>query len=524
LIQDKGFDTFKKWYEEELKNLKENEFASIRNIEFSSPEEGKELNYKSNEPDYSEFTKNCLMEQKQKGRYIIELNVHKGDISPDILKKLAGLDSIIPEIEFRTNQYQNLLVCNVPGERIPLLYEKLKEFFGNTDFSNSAAPLKMVICKGAATCNLGICNSPGLADAILKELKKNHIDWNALKGFNLKISGCPNNCGQHVLGVIGLTGLTRKVNLRPVPLYKVLLGGRTGEESTTFGKEVGIVPARSVPSLIVEYLKQAMGKNPEYSSVYEFLEKEGTKLMHDLIKKYSYVPDYKENPEYYRDWGRDEEFTLAGIGPGECGAGVIDLIEADLSESERLLKLAQEKGYDVALLKDSLVYSARALQVVKGLEPKSDREVISTFVKEFVEKGIADRKWEKLSELFEKLTSQDGINREEAFHLVQDFYSAIRTLYKQMDSNFRFPSEVKNEEKPKESGYFLDLKGVACPFNYVKAKLFMEPLERGSIVTLILDEGEPIRNVPQSLKNDGHEIQEMTKIDDNHYKLVVKKG
>lgn len=528
LIQDRGFETFRKWYEEELKKLTENEFLSLRDMDFNEPGDLEEidvakLNHQDN--DFQLFLKNCVTPQKQRGRYIVELNIHRGDIEPGILKKIAEFDKKFSEIEFRTNQFQNLLICNLPGESLYEIFSGLREIFGNTSFLDSGAPLRMVICKGAATCNLGICNSPGLADAIANELSKNGLNYDALRGFNLKISGCPNNCGQHVLGVIGLHGLTRKVNQRPVPLYKILLGGSTGEEATRFGTEIGVAPARNIPKLIVDYLKEASKVSQKYASVYEFLNKEGIALMQNLIKKYSYVPDYDENPEFYRDWGRDEDFSLAGIGPGECGAGVIDLIEADLSEAERTLNLAKEKGFEAGLLKDALVYSARALQVVKGLEPKSDKDVIDSFLNEFVNKGIAEKRWSIIQEFFGKLnTNPDENERKELFNSVSEFFSAIKSLYKQMDSNFRFPSEVREEQKPAESGYFLDLKGVACPFNYVKAKLFMEPLDKGSIITLILDEGEPIRNVPQSLKNDGHEVLEMTKIDDTHYKLVVKKN
>ncbi len=526
LIQDRGFDVFRQWYEEELKNLKESEYAAMRDIDFPEIKDTDDVDIhglKHEDNDFSLFIKNCVSKQRQKGYYFIELNIHKGDINPDVLRKLADLDRILPQIEFRSNQFQNLLICNVPGRLLYEIYSKLKDDFQDRTFLNSGAPLRMVICKGAATCNLGICNSPGLADAITRALNENVVNYDALRGFNLKISGCPNNCGQHVLGVIGLHGLMRKVNLRPVPLYKILLGGRTGESGTHFAVEIGVVPARIVPKLLVEYLKIAEKKTNNYQSVYEFLESEGKELMRSLIKKYSYIPDYEENREYYIDWGKTEEFSLAGIGPGECGAGVIDLIEADLSEAKRILNLAREKGYDRGLIKDALIYSARALQVVKGLEPKTDRDVVESFVKEFVMKGIADRRFEKIKQTFEILSEGKDASKE-LFNEVSEFFSAIKTLYKQMDPNFKFPSEVQQEQRPAESGYFLDLKGVACPFNYVKAKLFMEPLDRGSMITMILDEGEPIRNVPQSLKNDGHEVLEMTKIDENHYKLVVRKG
>jgi tRNA 2-thiouridine synthesizing protein A len=52
----------------------------------------------------------------------------------------------------------------------------------------------------------------------------------------------------------------------------------------------------------------------------------------------------------------------------------------------------------------------------------------------------------------------------------------------------------------------LDLKGVVCPLNWVKAKLKLEELDPGDQLTLLLDPGEPIDSVPRSAAEDGHEV------------------
>jgi tRNA 2-thiouridine synthesizing protein A len=53
----------------------------------------------------------------------------------------------------------------------------------------------------------------------------------------------------------------------------------------------------------------------------------------------------------------------------------------------------------------------------------------------------------------------------------------------------------------------LDLTGVVCPLNWVKAKLALEELEPGDELTLLLDPGEPIESVPRSASQDGHEVR-----------------
>lgn len=76
-----------------------------------------------------------------------------------------------------------------------------------------------------------------------------------------------------------------------------------------------------------------------------------------------------------------------------------------------------------------------------------------------------------------------------------------------------------NEIKPDE---VLDLEGVACPNNFVKTKLKLEDMEQGQILEIILDDGEPIKNVPRAVKEEGHEILKVEKIDDK-WKLLIKK-
>lgn len=70
----------------------------------------------------------------------------------------------------------------------------------------------------------------------------------------------------------------------------------------------------------------------------------------------------------------------------------------------------------------------------------------------------------------------------------------------------------------------LDLRGVICPMNFVKAKLFLEDFQLGDIVEIILDEGDPLVNVTRSLKEEGHKVLKVEKFDEFSYKVIVQKG
>ena len=69
----------------------------------------------------------------------------------------------------------------------------------------------------------------------------------------------------------------------------------------------------------------------------------------------------------------------------------------------------------------------------------------------------------------------------------------------------------------------IDLRGVSCPTNFVKAKLALEMLESGETVRFLLDDGEAVKNVPRSLKAEGHKLLGLEEVDD-HYELTLEKG
>lgn len=68
----------------------------------------------------------------------------------------------------------------------------------------------------------------------------------------------------------------------------------------------------------------------------------------------------------------------------------------------------------------------------------------------------------------------------------------------------------------------LDLRGVICPYNFVKTKLKLDTMETGELLSVLLDHGDPIRNVPQSISNEGHQIKSQEQIDD-YFRIVIQK-
>lgn len=68
----------------------------------------------------------------------------------------------------------------------------------------------------------------------------------------------------------------------------------------------------------------------------------------------------------------------------------------------------------------------------------------------------------------------------------------------------------------------LDLRGVICPYNFVKTKLKLETMEQGQVLSVLLDEGDPIRNVPRSVENEGHTVLAQERVD-QAYRVLIRR-
>ena len=69
----------------------------------------------------------------------------------------------------------------------------------------------------------------------------------------------------------------------------------------------------------------------------------------------------------------------------------------------------------------------------------------------------------------------------------------------------------------------VDITDVVCPVTFVKAKVALEELDDGQILAIRMNDGEPVQNVPRSIKEEGHQILKLNTDDDGTYTLIVKK-
>lgn len=530
-----GYERFLDIYREELRAVKR-EARKLRLREIAPVSKGIEPlgtdNRGINDRGFQKWLGTNVSPQRQTGYHMVKVRIRQGDINAHKLKELSSLVREYGEGAIRATHKQNVAIRWVKEEELYPLYEDLRDL--DLAMPGADTVSDITCCPGATTCNLGICHSRGMVDALTDLLNDGSLSLQELKDVNIKVSGCPNSCGQHPIGGIGLHGASRRHEGRLAPYYHVLIGGHVEEGKTRLAESFGFIPARRVPALVKELLTIYLKEVEKSGGFHAFIERRVDDVK-ELVKRYSVMPSYEEDRGFYCDWGRDEEFSLAGLGPGECGAGVFDMIETDIENARKSLAEVREAMNESAgrecseELYNALIFSSRALLVTQGLDPKNDREALKGFEERFVNPRLVSSRYLGLGQWAANLLLGRW-TLQEAYEHIKGLLEEVSALYAGMDDSLRFPekkAELKGEEKPISSqrigDHFMDLRGVACPMNYMKAKLQIEEMELDQTIFLYLDEGEPINNVPVSLQDDGQEIVRVEKMGD-FYGLLLRKA
>ena len=155
---------------------------------------------------------------------------------------------------------------------------------------------------------------------ITEKLSKNPSSAiTAAQNLEIKISGCPNSCGQHHIAGIGFHGGLKKVGARPAPVYQLHLGGMVKEGVATFGRELSKIPARRVPDAVVRLLGLfEKERNPNEPANEFFARVDGDKVK-ALLADITAMEDGSMTELDFSDLGEEAPFR-AEVGVGECAA------------------------------------------------------------------------------------------------------------------------------------------------------------------------------------------------------------
>lgn len=261
-------------------------------------------------PEFAAWRKTNVRDQKQAGYAIVTVLVRQGNLTSEQMRGLADLCERAGDGQLRVTMTQNIVLAYVPVGALPRVYAALHQLGLAEDRAEEIRDV--VTCPGAYSCNLGLTKSMGLGDALSQAVAK--YDDPEVRKLKIRISGCPNSCGQHWIGDLGFYGNARKIDGKEVPYYLMMLGGTDHE----FGLSVQSLPARLVPvavdRVLTHFIENRQAGEAFRDYVKRFKAETFKKMTADLAK-----PAADADPQLYMDWGDSESFSLQ-LGRGECAA------------------------------------------------------------------------------------------------------------------------------------------------------------------------------------------------------------
>src|ERR671925_529089 len=219
------------------------------------------VNVTKDSPGFERWLHTNAVPQKQEGYFTAFVTLGAGDITASQLRTLASvIRDYSAEGVARNTPQQNFALRYVRETDLPNLYEKL----ASVGLANPGALTiaSAVGCSGTTSCNLAITNSHRLAKEVQRRFLELGLDVDdSLRDATIKISGCPNSCGQHEIATIGFFGGATRMNNTMTPTYTMLFGGSAGEAGE-LGRSVMRVPAKRVIDTtlkIIELYKNERG-------------------------------------------------------------------------------------------------------------------------------------------------------------------------------------------------------------------------------------------------------------------------
>lgn len=319
-----GIDEFRRLVEEELrgdwakKDFSPERLLFIDNEEATAP--ARRPHYEQPNGDGREFTlfvTSNVKAQKQQGFSTVEVKVTRGDLKPEHFRGLAAIMREYCGGRARTTIHQNLVLRWVRDESLYEVWKRLKDL-GLAD-AGAHEITDVVSCPGTDSCKLGITSSMGLNGAIQAKVESMNVVDPLTRKIHIKMSGCPNSCGQHHIANIGFHGAAMKVGAQQLPAYHVFVGGAYDQGVMRIATQLKVrLPAKRGPDAVERFV-QLYERDRQPGEVFnDFFDRVGTApfeaAIQDLVLPGEFVD---ENRSMFIDWNRIELYEVQR-GEGEC--------------------------------------------------------------------------------------------------------------------------------------------------------------------------------------------------------------
>jgi sulfite reductase beta subunit-like hemoprotein len=320
-----GIDELRRQVEEELEGewVAERDFSVEHRLFLDDERESAPApptTYGSPNGDLAEFERwraANVREQRQEGFVTVEAKVTRGDLTPEQFRGLAAIVRDYSGGYARTTVQQNVVLRWVRHESAYDVWRALSAL-GMGD-AGSREITDVVSCPGTDSCKLGITSSMGLNQAVQERIEAMDLSDPLTRRIHVKISGCPNGCGQHHIASIGFTGASIKVGEHTIPAYIPHVGGVFEGHEIEFGQRLKArLPSKRVPEAVERWIRHYESQRREGEEWAAFAQRVGTAELEGLVKDLSMPVDFGlETMGQFIDWNRDVPFQVIR-GEGEC--------------------------------------------------------------------------------------------------------------------------------------------------------------------------------------------------------------
>ena len=267
---------------------------------------------------YLRWMRRNVTRQRQPGYCHVAVRLPLGDFTAGQMRVLADLADAYADGTMRLTVEQNVLFRWVTTESIEPFYQRLAA--AGLHSPDALSMSDVVSCPGAESCRLAVTQSRGLGRVLTEYFSARPELVDLVPSGNIRISGCPNGCGQHHIGALGFQGSVRKVGGRAVPQYFVLVGGGVTDEGAHFGKVVAKVPARRIVEaagrLVDLYREQRESETEDLGAFYRRIQ---PSIAADRLKDLAELNANETTPDDFIDLGESQAFDPV-VMDGECSA------------------------------------------------------------------------------------------------------------------------------------------------------------------------------------------------------------
>jgi len=255
--------------------------------------------------------------QKQEGFSIVTVTVPLGDLTSAQLRVLADLARAYGDGAVRTTADQDLVFRWVPTARVASFHRQLAAAGLGRGGAGTAADVTS--CPGAEACKLAVTQSRGLGQVLTEHFHERPDLVAAAGPLSVKISGCPNGCGQHHIAGLGFQGSVRKLGDRAVPQYFVMVGGGVDGGGAHFARLAAKVPVRRMTEVVERLVSLYRTERTGDETAAAFFRRVELARVKSTLRDLETLRPEDAVPADFVDLAEESEFKIETM-EGECSA------------------------------------------------------------------------------------------------------------------------------------------------------------------------------------------------------------